>query len=88
MTRATVGALAGAFLAGMFGWELFKIARTGKVQVRKFGPTPSGWRLRYWYMSREENPRMFWVNVGTMVFFVAMGTVLAGWALISPSTFH
>ena len=80
MHQATITVLIGVASAVLTGWTSLNAIQNGYYRAsRRYG------RRRIY---RSEHPTLFWVNVVLLLAFCALGLILAGWALVSPGSFH
>ena len=79
MDRSWVTVISGVVLATLTGRELLKAYRTDSTPFARSLTTR---------VSRLQHPRVFWFAVAFMSVSFLFGVGIAGWALISPTSFR
>jgi hypothetical protein len=88
MSRATfvfILLFVGVSFAALGGYLLIRALWTDSLWIRKLRRVRGHRRFLYWKMRREQNPFVFWANVGMMAVAFAFGVFLVGLTLIFPT---
>jgi hypothetical protein len=91
MDKSVIAVLSGLCIVVLAGRELWIAYRTGATRFRRAHITrtgPSRIGLAQRWVTRSENPKLFWRAVWAMAGLFVVGIAITGWAVIAPDFFR